>query len=412
MPEATIQLSDREQEILRLVATGASNQQIATSLDISINTVKVHMRNIFGKIGASSRTEATLYAMRLGLIDLGSPAEEVPTAAPPEAAPLADAAVLPALPERAAVAVADEVPHTLPPDAAVPTPLAPTVAPVATPVAEPAPSLPTTARWGKRGLVVLGGLFVLLIAVFGAYQFFLRGDDATAGTAAPALLNRWKTHTPLPQARSGFAVASYDGQLYAIGGQGPNGPLDTVARLDPASEQWVTLINKPTPVANVQAVAVGGRICVPGGEGLDGQPTAAFECYDPRGERWVRFAALPEPRSHYALASVEGTLYLFGGWDGAEYRAEVFAYDPDVDAWQTLTPMPTARRGAGAALIDNRVYVSVRSPATSGPSVRARPWVVEQLWLAPGGQRFVARCNHHNCCACVWANGSRAAAYS
>src|SRR5689334_17489713 len=81
MTNETIQISEREREILRLVATGATNQQIASQLNISINTVKVHLRNIFGKIGAASRTEATLYAVRSGLVPIG----EATLAAPPAA---------------------------------------------------------------------------------------------------------------------------------------------------------------------------------------------------------------------------------------------------------------------------------------------------------------------------------------
>src|SRR6185436_7090691 len=79
------QISEREREILRLVAMGATNQQIANQLNISVNTVKVHLRNIFGKIGAASRTEATVYAIREGLVNVGSSAltsaAEPPTAA-------------------------------------------------------------------------------------------------------------------------------------------------------------------------------------------------------------------------------------------------------------------------------------------------------------------------------------------
>src|SRR3989304_3042156 len=62
------ELSEREQEILKLVATGASNKEIARKLNISTNTVKVHLRNIFAKIGAASRTEAAMYAVNSGFI--------------------------------------------------------------------------------------------------------------------------------------------------------------------------------------------------------------------------------------------------------------------------------------------------------------------------------------------------------
>jgi DNA-binding NarL/FixJ family response regulator len=61
-------LSAREVEILRLVAQGLTNQQIAEELVISLNTVLHHVTNILGKTGAANRTEATDYAHRRGLI--------------------------------------------------------------------------------------------------------------------------------------------------------------------------------------------------------------------------------------------------------------------------------------------------------------------------------------------------------
>ena len=61
--QATSELTEREREILRLIASGASNKDIALQLFISPNTVKVHLRNIFAKIGAASRTEAAVYAI-------------------------------------------------------------------------------------------------------------------------------------------------------------------------------------------------------------------------------------------------------------------------------------------------------------------------------------------------------------
>ncbi|MGD8623320.1 MAG: response regulator transcription factor [Anaerolineae bacterium] len=63
-----ISLTRREQEVLSLVAEGATDQEIAHELSISIHTVKSHMRNILGKLHLSHRHEAALFALREGLI--------------------------------------------------------------------------------------------------------------------------------------------------------------------------------------------------------------------------------------------------------------------------------------------------------------------------------------------------------
>ena len=56
-------LSEREKEILLLLAQGMSNKEIADHLVISINTTKTHLTNIYRKIDVQSRTEATLVAL-------------------------------------------------------------------------------------------------------------------------------------------------------------------------------------------------------------------------------------------------------------------------------------------------------------------------------------------------------------
>jgi len=69
-PEATDSLSDRELEVLKLVARGMSNKEIGRELFISPRTVQVHLANIFAKLDASSRTEAVFRAIKRGLIEV------------------------------------------------------------------------------------------------------------------------------------------------------------------------------------------------------------------------------------------------------------------------------------------------------------------------------------------------------
>ena len=61
-------LSQRELEVLRLIAAGLSNREIAEELVVAISTVKTHIRNIYGKLDVSSRTQALVKARELKLI--------------------------------------------------------------------------------------------------------------------------------------------------------------------------------------------------------------------------------------------------------------------------------------------------------------------------------------------------------
>lgn len=63
-------LTPRELDVLALLADGVGNREIASRLDISEHTVKFHLSAIFGKLGASTRTDAVRRALRSGLIDL------------------------------------------------------------------------------------------------------------------------------------------------------------------------------------------------------------------------------------------------------------------------------------------------------------------------------------------------------
>jgi NarL family two-component system response regulator LiaR len=68
IPQSPEKLTPRETEVLRLLAQGMSNKEIGAALVIGEKTVKTHVSSILGKLGVPSRTQAALYAVRIGLV--------------------------------------------------------------------------------------------------------------------------------------------------------------------------------------------------------------------------------------------------------------------------------------------------------------------------------------------------------
>ena len=75
-PENPEALSDRETEVLRLLARGKANKQIASELYIEEHTVKAHVSSILMKLGVQSRTQAALHAVRTGLVSVEEVGDE------------------------------------------------------------------------------------------------------------------------------------------------------------------------------------------------------------------------------------------------------------------------------------------------------------------------------------------------
>jgi DNA-binding CsgD family transcriptional regulator len=305
------ELSEREMEVLRLVATGVGNKEIAQQLFISPNTVKVHLRNIFAKIGVTSRTEAAMYALQTGLV-------QMPNASQGDEAPAVD---------------------------------------TITPEINALPPAPQRPPWVYAGLAL--SLFALvMLAVMSLWPKASPQPLASPpAISTPTALPRWQSKAPLLTARSGLAATTYANQIFAIGGETGAGVTDAVEQYDPVTDAWRSLAPKPSAVTDVQAAVIGGKIYVPGGREASGKIVSVLEAYDPRTDRWERRASLPTALSAYALVAFEGNLYVFGGWGGDNYLASVYKYDPSTDTWVQLTAMPTARGFLGAAVAAGKIYV-------------------------------------------------------
>jgi DNA-binding CsgD family transcriptional regulator len=328
------QLSERELEILRLVASGLSNKEIAAQLVLSPNTVKVHLRNIFGKIGVQSRTEATMVAVRQGWVKVPAEARVGPVAEEPDAG-------------------AEEAKPEL-------------IAQVQPPVIRPRvvePPLP----WSQRIALVV----VLALVIGGLGVTWPRAETAGGaarsefsdlpGANAPALAvngdSRWLSSAQMPTARGRLALASWQSRLYAIGGITSGGATGIVEVYDVLKNAWSSGASKPTAVANISAAVLNDKVIVPGGSTSNGAPTSVVEVYDPAADAWSNATPLPAPLSAYALAVYDGQVYVFGGSNGQGYVGQTLSYDPAADRWTAHAPMPTPRGFAAAATLDKAIYV-------------------------------------------------------
>lgn len=313
-------LSPRELEIVAWVSEGLTNREIAERAYLSPNTVKVHLRNIFTKTGVASRTELSMLAVREGWVDV--PQEETATK--------------PSLEETAG------------------------------PEAAPAPALPPwpAARWVALvfGLALALGVLVLPPGLrhnnngATAAEALVDLPESVAAVPLPVAEDNWAELSPLPVRRARLGLTAYDGNLFAIGGLGPEGPSARLDIYDIAADRWTTGAARPLALANVGAVALDDRILVPGGCDAQGIPVPVVHAYATEADAWETPAPLPEPLCAYALAAFEGAAYLFGGWNGSQYRDVAYRYAPETNVWTAIASPPTARAFGAAGALGNRIF--------------------------------------------------------
>lgn len=311
MPENPLNpLSARETEILALIAEGKSNKEIASELFISINTVKVHVSNIFQKINVSSRTEATLFAIEKGIVDT-------------------------------------------PGNSGGETSQSDSQTDVQEGVGSASKQQPGIILWILLGIfLVIGG--ILLGQALGFYTIFASNK---APNPSAISTNRVETLKPLPKPTIGSASVATDKVLYIFSGEESGMLTGKSYKFDLLNQNWLPVAEKPTPVLGASAAVLRGNIYLPGGTTNKGLVTNILEVYDPIQDEWSVKKALPVALSDYAITVYEGQIFIFGGWDGQTHLDTTYRYDPSIDQWFEESPMNFPRSHGRAGVLSGEICV-------------------------------------------------------
>ncbi len=323
MPELGESLSQRELDVLQCLTRGAANKEIAAELSISQNTVKVHLRNIYTKLGVSSRTEATAVAYQSGLVEVsGSVAGGQSSVSSEQLAVNSEQSSISNL-------------QSPTPDSQSPI---------------------------SRNKYLLGLLLLLSVAVVILLTMQLRRQNEVVVTPEPfeetaVADSRWLRSRPLPAARAGMAVAAWGLDIYQIGGETADGVSNDLYVFDTQTRSWREAAEKPTAVTDGTAVELFDQIYVPGGRLADGNPTNSVEAYSPSQDAWRPIAHLPQAISGGVALTDGAFLYYFGGWNGKDYLNNAYVYDPSTDGWRPLPPMPQSLAFASGGTLTGKLYV-------------------------------------------------------
>ena len=170
---------------------------------------------------------------------------------------------------------------------------------------------------------------------------------------------RWGRKADLLEANSEMSVAEVDGQIYVLGGYPSTRISTTVVQVyDPATDQWRRSAPLPVALNHTMSASVSGVVYVIGGQteaGGDGPFVNTVYAFDPRRGSWVTRAPMPTARGGGGAAVVNGRIYVAGG---RPPRGNDFAvYDPATDRWEILPILPTQRNHIGVVSVGSKVFV-------------------------------------------------------
>lgn len=310
-------LSERELQILLLVAQGLSNRQIAGQLDISDNTVKVHVRNIFVKINVASRTEASLYAVRHGLLVVeNQPVAPAPIVEPPP------------------------------------------------PLMVPVDTMRPARRWHGWMLAVIA---VVVIAGGGLVWWTTQPPVAPVIRQQSSAPTRWARLPALPNSQPDQQLVVYAGQLYAFTGNHGAQWL----QFDGATQTWIVLADLPFVVPTGAKVwADGAGLWVVGSD--DGRGVWRWD-----SQKWQVQPTIPATLEVAAVVRVDGVLLVLGQIS-ATAGLSAWTLSPQAQSWQPRVDFTHAVADVQLVVLEGVVYLFGDGAHVWRLDAAAQRWVADR----------------------------------
>ncbi|GFN92473.1 kelch-like protein 10 [Plakobranchus ocellatus] len=216
----------------------------------------------------------------------------------------------------------------------------------------------TTPR-AYHGVVAIGCI-IYVVGGFDATECFnnCRAFDTRTKT--------WSEVAPMNIKRSYVSVALLDGFIYAMGGfEGPprnpsgviNSPrLRSAERFNPSTNQWTLIANMRERRSDASATSLNGEIYICGG--FNGSEClCSAEVYNPVSDQWTLIPPMSSRRSGVGVISYNGAIYAVGGFDGVSRTSTAERYSPSDRAWSNLPEMYNARSNFGIEVIDDMLFV-------------------------------------------------------
>jgi N-acetylneuraminic acid mutarotase len=224
------------------------------------------------------------------------------------------------------------------------------------------------------GVATVGGDIVLAGGFDGAFNVWATTAAVWRWSASDAA---WVAGPDLPTARSAVAAALVGTALHVAGGLATDGNTDLGDHVvwDIAGDAaWTSAAPLANPRNHGGGAASGGLFfAIAGRHGWDetAGDTTSVDSFDPATGGWTARAPIPTARSEIGASTStmsDGRILVVGGSiAGIHPSADVLVYDPSVDAWTALPPLPSPRKGAVAARIGARIVVTTGSPTSTDP---------------------------------------------